>query len=94
MEKYKVELLPAAYEDINDIFDYILIDDPTSAENMLNNILTSLQPLESFPNSGIRVTEKSLKSYDFRMVIIEPYIAFYRFVDNKVYIYRILSHKN
>ncbi len=26
MERFKVELLPAAYEDLNDIFDYILSD--------------------------------------------------------------------
>ena len=28
--------------------------------------------------------------FNFRMVNVEPYIAFYRFIDGKVYIYRIL----
>ncbi len=90
MENYKIELLPAAYEDLDEIFDYILLDDPTAATDMLNKIMTSLNRLAQFPNSGVKLIETSLKYYDFRMVIIEPYIAFYRIIDNTVYIYRIL----
>lgn len=90
MGKFNVELLPAAYEDLDEIFDYILLDDPTAAANMLDRIMTSLHRLQDFPSSGVKLTTKSLKYYNFRMVIIDPYIAFYRFIDGKVYIYRIL----
>ncbi|KUO51315.1 MAG: hypothetical protein APF76_17715 [Desulfitibacter sp. BRH_c19] len=90
MKKFHVELLPAAYEDLDEIFDYILLDDLSAAENMLNRIMFSLHHLEHFPNSGVKLTTKSLKYHNFRMVIIDPYIAFYRYIDDKVYIYRIL----
>jgi plasmid stabilization system protein ParE len=90
MGNYSVELLPAAYDDLNEIFNYILIDNPTAAESMLDKIMTSLHRLENFPKSGVSVMDHYLKNFNFRMIIIEAYIAFYRLVDNKVYVYRIL----
>lgn len=90
MEKYDVELLPAAYADWDEIFDYIMVDNPQAAAGMLDSIVQSLRRLENFPYSGAPLLERSLKKFNFRMVIVEPYIAFYRFIDNKVLIYRIL----
>jgi len=90
MASYNVELLPAAYEDLEDIFDYILLDNPAAAENMLDKIMTSLRRLEEFPHSGIRIIDDALKHYDFRMLIAGPYVAFYRLIDGTIYVYRIL----
>jgi len=39
MEKYDVELLPVADEDLDEIFDYILSDNPQAAVKMLDNII-------------------------------------------------------
>mgnify|MGYP001221652326 CR=1 FL=1 len=83
MVNCKVELLPAAYEDLDEIFDYILLDNPVAAENMLDKILTSLRCLEQFPNSGVKIIDESLKYYNFRILIIEPYAAFYRLIDKR-----------
>ncbi len=90
MEKYDVELLPAAYADLDEIFDYIMVDNSQAAARMLDNIMQALRRLENFPHSGAPLIDRSLKKFNFRMVIIEPYIAFYRFIDNKVYVYRVL----
>ncbi|MEW6697924.1 MAG: type II toxin-antitoxin system RelE/ParE family toxin [Bacillota bacterium] len=90
MGNYSVELLPAAYDDLDEIFDYILLDSPITARKTLDHIINSLRRLEDFPYSGVRVTDKSLRHFSIRMVIIEPYVAFYRFINNKVYVYRIL----
>lgn len=90
MEKYEVELLPAAYADLDDIFDYIMVDNPDAAARMLGDIMQALHRLEDFPYSGAPLPGHSLKEFDFRIVIVEPYLAFYRFIDNKVYIYRVL----
>jgi len=43
MEKYNVELLPAAYADLDEIFDYILVDNPQAAERTLDKIMDSLR---------------------------------------------------
>ncbi|GAE93713.1 plasmid stabilization system protein [Gracilibacillus boraciitolerans JCM 21714] len=90
MTSFNVELLPAADEDLDDIFTYILLDNPEAANEVLDRVMTSLKYLEKFPYAGLRVMEERLKHFEFRMVISEPYIAFYRVIENTVYIYRIL----
>ena len=90
MAKYDIELLPAAYTDLDEIFDYIMADNPTAADRILNIIMDSLSRLEKYPHSGKPLLEGSLKKFSFRMVIIDPYLAFYRLIDNKVLVYRIL----
>ena len=89
MERFDVELLPAAYSDLDEIFEYIMADNPQAAADMLEHIMTSLGRLENYPYSGKPLIDRSLKEFSFRMVIIDPYIAFYRFIDNKVLVYRI-----
>ena len=90
MKKYNVELLPAAYADLDEIFDYIMPDSLQAANETLENIISSLRRLEDFPQSGVPLTERSMKKFSFKMVVINPYIAFYRFIDGNVIIYRIL----
>lgn len=90
MENYEVKLLPVAYTDLDEIFDYIMADNPEAAGRILDRIIGSLRRLENFPQSGAPLLERSLKKFNFRMVPIDPYIVFYRFIDDRVYIYRIL----
>ncbi len=90
MERYNVELLSSAFSDLDEIFDYIMADNPQAAEMILDNIMKSLRYLENFPNSGAPLLERSLKKFNIRMVIVESYIAYYRFIDNKIIVYRIL----
>ena len=90
MEKYDVELLPAAYEDLDEIFYYIMVDSTQAATEMLDSIMKSLRRLEKFPHSGAPLLDRSMQKFNFKIVIIDPYIAFYRFIDDKVIIYRIL----
>lgn len=90
MGKHDVELLPAAYADLDEIFDYIIVDNPQAATGMLENIMKSLRRLENFPHSGAPLLDRAMQKFNFRMVIIDPYIAFYRLIEDKVIIYRIL----
>ena len=90
MVSYHVEFLPVAESDLENIFDYIMLEDPSAAEKMLDNIVSSLKRLEDFPNSGVRISHKSLAHYHFRMVVIEPYVAFYKVFEDAVFVYRIL----
>ncbi|MCG9479539.1 MAG: type II toxin-antitoxin system RelE/ParE family toxin [Actinomycetia bacterium] len=90
MKKYNVELLPAAYGDLDEIFDYIMPDSLQAANDTLDNIMNSLRRLEDFPQSGVPLIDRSMKKFNFKMIIINPYIVFYRFIDGKVIIYRIL----
>lgn len=49
MKNYKIELLPIAYLDLDEIFDYILADSPQAATETLDNIMNSLRGLKDFP---------------------------------------------
>ena len=90
MTNYEVDLLPAAYSDLDEIFDYILVGNSQAAAEILDRIMNSLHRLENYPHSGAPLFDRSLKKFNFRMVIVAPYIIFYRFLDNKILVYRIL----
>ena len=90
MKKYNVTFMKAAYDDLDKVFDFILLDNPKAAKHMLDTIMKQLGRLEEFPLLGKPLYNKHLNYYRFRMVIINPYIVFYRFIDDTVYIYRIL----
>lgn len=90
MAKYEVVLLPVAFSDLDEIFDYILAENPQAASGILKSIILALSRLQNHPHSGSALHERSLYKFHFRMVIISPYIAFYRVIGNKVFIYRVL----
>ena len=90
MAHFEVVFLPAANADLEEIIEYIMVDNPLAAADMLDAIISSLRRLEMYPQSGSALLDRSLKHFQFRMVPVSPYIAFYRCVDSKVYIYRIL----
>ena len=91
MERYKITFLPESYKDLDLIFDYILLDSIDQAELMLGRIMNSIDTLSNFPLSGVRLDDKLLNNYNFRMIIVKPYIVFYRFIDDTIYIYRVLN---
>lgn len=90
MARYEVVLLPVAFSDLDEIFDYILAENPQAAGNMLQDIIQSLSRLSSHPHSGSPLRERSLNRFHFRIVVTSPYIAFYRVIGNKVFVYRVL----
>ncbi|PKM83220.1 MAG: type II toxin-antitoxin system RelE/ParE family toxin [Firmicutes bacterium HGW-Firmicutes-14] len=90
MKKYDVKLLPAAYSDLDEIFDYIMVNNQESANGILDNIILSLHRLGNYPHSGAPLLDCSLKKFNFKMVVVDPYIAFYRLIDDQILVYRIL----
>ena len=90
MGKYKVELLPAAWDDLQEIYDYVFLENPQAAEDIIARIIRSLRQLEEFPNSGTYPPNMEFKKYGFRMVICSPYISFYRFINDTIFVYHIV----
>lgn len=90
--KYKVEILPSAWEDLQAIEDYYLIQfDAETALKVSDNILDVIQRLEEFPDSGSRTPDDWLNEQGYRMVICKKHVAIYRVIDMSVYIYHILD---
>ena len=87
---YKVEILPTAWEDLKKIEDwYILQFGTETAMNVVDRILSVIERLESYPDSGSLTPDDWLNLYGFRMVICEKHVAIYRQIEDVVYIYHI-----
>ena len=59
MKNYNVELLSAADDDLDDIFNHIILDNPKAANDVLDRVMSSLNQLEKFPYAGSKLMEES-----------------------------------
>lgn len=88
--KYKVEILPSAWEDLKKIEDYYIIQfDVEIAIKVSDHILDVIERLEDFPNSGSLTPDRWLNDQGYRMVIAKKHIAIYRVIEESVYVYHI-----
>lgn len=90
MEEYKLKFLQPALEDLEEIVLYIAKDSKDAALKMHDEIVAQAKKLKSFPKLGREVPDRKMGESGFRMLIISPYIAFYRLIGNDIYIYRVL----
>lgn len=88
--KYRIEILPAAWEDLKRIEDYYIIQfDVDTAIKVSDHILDVIERLEDFPDSGSLTPDQWLNDMGYRMVICKKHIAIYRIIDETVYVYHI-----
>lgn len=86
----KVEILPAAWEDLKRIEDWYLLQfDADTAIKVSSHILDTIERLEQFPDSGSLTPDQWLNNQGFRMVICRKHIAIYKQIQNTIYIYHI-----
>jgi len=90
MQKYKVEFLPAAWEDLKRIEDWYCIQfNAATALKVIDHILNVIERLEEFHDSGSLTPDDWLNEQGYRMVICEKHLAIYRKIEQSVYIYHI-----
>lgn len=88
--KYKIEILPTAWEDLKKIEDhYAVTFDVDTAFKVGDHILDSLERLEDFPDYGSLTPDEWLNKRGYRMVICQKHVAIYRMIGEIVYIYHI-----
>lgn len=90
---FKIELLPIAEQDLYDIIDYIMLDNPEAALKMADKFDESFSNLERYPNSGSEPEDLRLKALKYRFAVVDPYLIFYVFSNDTVEIRRILHGK-
>lgn len=93
MGKYRVEYLPLAYEDLEDIFTYIAADDPGAAANLLNDFDSAILHLEDFPDMGVSPKKWRLANKGYKMLVVNDYLVFYVVTSDIIEIRRIVSSK-
>ena len=88
--RYKVEILPTAWEDLKQIEDYYFIQfDINTALSVTDNILNVIERLEDFPDSGSLTPDSWLNEMGYRMVICEKHFAICKKIGEAVYVYHI-----
>jgi len=74
--------------DLDDIAEYIALDDPLAASRYVQRVFDRVERLEAYPNSGKRPSELPRTSY--REVVVAPCRIFYRVEKNAVYILYVM----
>jgi addiction module RelE/StbE family toxin len=92
--KYKVSITLKAFDDLDEIYDYITnkLFNANAAEKLIDEIETSIMRLRDFPLSFSLVNDDILKKKGYRKLIVANYIVFYLVdeIEKQVIIMRVL----
>jgi toxin ParE1/3/4 len=78
----------SAQSDLDAIAEYIALDKPSAATNLVQKVFSSAERLEQFPDSGRKPPE--LKKSRYLEIIVTPCRIFYRIEVDKVYILYVM----
>ena len=93
MDKHRIEYLPIAVADLDDIFIFVADNSPQAALELIDRIDASIVGLESFPEMGLLAKSPRLARKGYRALIVDDYLVFYVVIDDVVEIRRIVSGK-
>ena len=77
-----------ALQDIEEIAEYIALDDHEAAKKLVKKNFTTVERLKNHPQSGKK--SKELKKTIYREIIVRPCRIFYRIEKNKVFILYVM----
>ena len=82
--------MPAAWDDLREIGEYIAQDNPDAANRTVDKLMKSLRRLEQFPLSAPLVPDTDLSREGYRALGCGKYLCFYRLVNKTVYVYHVI----
>lgn len=90
-KKYDVILTADAVQDLDELYNYILVHDlPAKADYVLTKIEKSFDSLSNYPERGSYPKELlSLGIREYREIYFKPYRILYKISEQKVYIFLI-----
>lgn len=86
----EIRYLATAERDLDDIFQYIIKDNPVAASSLLEEIDRSISNLSSNPELGVVPKDDRLKKLGYRVLIIRKYLVFYVIKNEVIQIRRVL----
>lgn len=86
----KIEYLPIARQDLEEILAYIMKDNKDVALGLLDEIDQKISKLAQFPYIGAVPKDERLEKLGYRMLVIRQYLVFYVNKDNIIEIRSIL----
>ena len=90
MPPFEVRYLPTAEKDLNEIFDYILKDNPGAAVALLDKFDNTITQLSYHPEMGVVPRDEHLVRLGYRMLVIQRYLVFYVIKKRTVQIRRVI----
>lgn len=88
----KISYSPSAFRDLEQIGYYIAekLKSPAAARDVVGKIQDSIDKLADFPKMGTPLSARYEDVVDYRFLVCDSYLAFYRAKEDIVYIDRIL----
>lgn len=77
-----------ALQDLNEIAEYIALDNISAANKLVQKVFSSVERLEQFPKSGHKPLE--LNNSRYLEIIVNPCRIFYRIEEDKIYILYVM----
>ena len=89
----KLRINPKAVEDLKSIRDYISeeLNNPVAAKSIVEKIIESYEKLLDFPYIGRDLSSKISIKTDYRYLVCDQYIVFYKYDEEYISIYRVLN---
>lgn len=88
MARLAIRWAEPALEDLDRIADYIALDKPSAARNLVRRVMDSVERLRDFPESGSK--PKELKGTPYRQLVITPLRIFYRITEKQILILHVM----
>jgi toxin ParE1/3/4 len=82
--------LPAAQEDLLAILEWIARDSPSRALTFLDRLDERISRLERQPHLGRVPRNPKLRTYGYRVLVVESYLVFYVNRPRRIEIHRVL----
>ena len=93
-KKYKVAWAAVAKSDLKKIIEYIAIDSPGNASQILKKIIQKASDLYAMPDRGRIVPElKDQGISTYRELIIAPWRIIYRVTDSTVFVLSVIDSR-
>ncbi|MBP6533567.1 MAG: type II toxin-antitoxin system RelE/ParE family toxin [Arenimonas sp.] len=78
-----------AVADLDAVADYIAIENPVAAANLVKDVLHHVSQLNAHPESGSKPKELGAKSR-YRQIVEPPCRVFYRFDGGNIYVLHVM----
>ena len=92
MRATRIELLPSAQADIDQITDDLMEKNTQAAVALLNDIERATGQLLSFPEVAPMARDERLAREGYRVMLLKyGYLMFYKIHDDAVFVYRVVD---
>lgn len=93
MKHYKLKILPAAQQDMQEIAGYVKTLSPDAALRLYDDIVEGIESLAEIPMRCALLKTPELRIKGYRGLHVKNYIVFFVILDDTVQIRRILYAK-